>query len=106
MLLFKEYHVDLILRGIKTQTRRIWKKNRCKPGTIHKAKTEMLSKESFAELHITDVHQEHLLDITEEDAMKEGGYSRKEFLEIWDEINPKTPSETNPNVYVVTFVRK
>ena len=103
MLLFKPEHKEKILMGIKMQTRRIWKKQRCNPGTVHKAKLEMLSKESFADLFIVDVHKEHLLDISDNDAWAEGGYTRDEFLDVWDEINPKYPSGSNPEVFVVTF---
>jgi len=103
MILFKPEHIKLIQKGIKIQTRRIWKKPRCKPGSIHKAKTEIFSKEFFAELFIIDVRKEHLLDISEKDAFREGGYTREEFLRKWDEINPKNPSSTNSEIYVVTF---
>lgn len=103
MLLFKPFHVKLIQEGIKTQTRRIWKKQRCNPGSVHKAKTKMLSKEYFADLFIVDVHKEHLLDISEKDAWCKGGYTRDQFLKIWDKINPLHRSRSNPEVYVVTF---
>lgn len=103
MILFKPEHVSLIRKGIKTETRRIWKKQRANVGSEHKAKTEMLSKEYFALLKITAVYQEHLLNITEEGAQRSGGYTRKEYLEKWNEINPKTPAYTNPLVYVVQF---
>lgn len=103
MLLFKPYHAKLIQEGIKTQTRRIWKKPRCKIGSIHKAKTKMLSKDYFAELFIVDVHKEFLLDISEKDAWKEGGYTKEQFLRIWDEINPIHLSKSNPEVYVISF---
>lgn len=103
MLLFKPYHVEPILKGIKTETRRIWKKQRVKKGSIHKAKIKMLSKEYFALLHIDNINTEHLFDITEEGAWKEGGYTRDEFLKIWDEINPKVLANLNPLVYVIRF---
>lgn len=103
MLLFKPEHIKLIQKGIKTQTRRIWKKPRCKPGSIHKAKTRMLSKDYYAELRIVSIHKEFLLDISERDAWCEGGYTREEFLRKWDEINPGYPSSSNPQVYAVTF---
>ena len=103
MILFKPEHKESILFGIKTQTRRIWKKQRCRQGSIHKAKMVMLSKEFFAELFIIDVHEEHLLDISDNDAWAEGGYTRDEFLSKWDEINPRCPSSSNPMVFVVTF---
>jgi hypothetical protein len=73
MLLFKPEHVPLILEKTKTETRRIWKKRRCKVGSIHKAKTQMLSKEYFAKLKILDCHKEEFRCITEEGAKAEGG---------------------------------
>ncbi len=103
MILFKPEHIGLIQQGLKIQTRCIWKKPRCKPGSIHKAKTKMLSKEFFAELFIISVHKEFLLDISDKDAWCEGGYTREEFFRKWDEINPKNPSSSNPEVYVVNF---
>ena len=103
MILFKPEHIKLIQQGLKIQTRRIWKKPHCKPGSIHKAKTKMLSKEFHAELFIIDIHKEFLLDISDKDASSEGGYTRDEFLRKWDEINSKYPSSSNPEVYVVTF---
>lgn len=105
MLLFKPYHVKLIKEGSKTQTRRLWKKPRCNVGSVHLAKTKMVSKEYFAKLEILAVRKEHLLDITEADANAEGGYTRKEFLAVWDEIN-KVPSATNPEIFVVTFKKE
>ncbi len=103
MLLFKPEHIKLIQQGLKTQTRRIWKKPHCKPGSVHKAKTMMLSKDYYAELFIISIHKEHLLDISDKDAWCEGGYTREEFLNKWDDINPRFPSSTNPEVYVVPF---
>jgi len=105
LILFKPYHVELIIKDIKTQTRRIWKKPRCKIGSIHLAKTKMLSREYFAKLYIFEVRKEHLLDISEMDAAAEGNYSIDEYLKKWDEINPKYPASTDPIVDVVIFRR-
>jgi|GEM_PF-1306819 len=101
MILFKEQHMKAIQSGKKTQTRRLWKSARAKVGSVHLAKTRMLSEEYFAKLRILDVHQEKLGDITPEDAMKEGGYSVKEFQEIWAWINKGWDPELM--VYVVEF---
>ena len=87
MLLFKPYHIRLILNGQKTQTRRIWKKCRCRVGSVHLAKTQMLSKEYFAKLLITRVWRDWVGNISREDARKEGGYTLKGFKDIWKEIN-------------------
>ena len=102
MLLFKPEHVGPILAGTKTQTRRIWKKHRAKVGSIHLAKTKMLSREYFAPLEILDVYQERLGDISEEDARAEGYAGAAAYLEAFRKINCL---ENLPDimVYVVKF---
>lgn len=101
MLLFKEWHMKPIQKGEKTQTRRLWKAPRAKVGSVHLAKTLMLSELFFARLKILDVRLERLGDITPEDAMKEGGYTVPEFKSIWTQINGSWDSELM--VYVVEF---
>ena len=101
MILFKPEHVGLILRGEKTQTRRIWKRQRVKIGSVQKAKLKMLSTEYFALLKITGVRQERLGDISEADAGAEGRYTLESYRQKWIEIN----GSWNPDqrVYVVDF---
>lgn len=107
MLLFKPEHVQLILDGIKTQTRRNWKKKRCNVGAIHKAKTKMLSKKYFAKLKILRVWEEHLGEITEEDSKAEGYKNREEYLKAYLEINkiegPDQVDALNSYVWCVEF---
>ena len=87
MILFRPEHVEPILAGRKTQTRRIWKRSRCKVGSIHLAKTKMLSKDYFARLKILAVYQEDLGDISEEDARAEGYDDSIEYLDAFFRIN-------------------
>lgn len=104
MLLFKPEHVDLILSGSKTQTRRIWKKPRAKVGAVHLAKTKMLSKEYFAKLEILAVYQEDILDISDEDAEAEGYYSRDDYLAAFCRINKLSMTDLdNLSVWVIKF---
>ncbi len=70
MILFKPQHVEPILRGRKTQTRRGWKRRRAVPGSIHDARTAMFG-EPFARLRIRRVWQERLGDISAADVLAE-----------------------------------
>lgn len=88
MILFKQVlrHPEMILKGKKTQTRRVGAK-RWNVGAVHLAKTQMLSKQYFAKILITGVKQERLGNITLEDAQKEGCESVEEYIDIWKWIN-------------------
>ena len=90
MLLFRPEHEQPIVEGTKTQTRRIWEKpTRAKVGSIHLAKTKMLSKEFFAKLEILSVHKEKLGAISERDARAEGYPSVLAYLIAFININLK-----------------
>lgn len=101
MILFKDYHIKPILRGRKTQTRRAWKRQRVKIGSIQKVKTHVLSTEYHCKIRILEVHQERLGDISADDVYAEGYSSLDEYVDAWIEIN----GFFNPDqiVYVVTF---
>ena len=100
-MLFKDIHIKMIKEGTKTRTSRLWKTRRAKVGSIHLIKTKMLSKENFGRIRILNVEKRHLSDMDSEWAMKEGGYTKEEFLKLWFDINPK--SEKNPNMFVIDF---
>ncbi len=105
MILFRQEHVEPILAGTKTQTRRTWAKPRARVGSIHLAKTRMLSTEFFARLEILAVYRERLGDISEEDAIAEGYPSRAEYLQAFARINRQTVGDDffEQPVYVVRF---
>ena len=87
MILFRPEHVEPILAGRKTQTRRIGKRSRCKVGSIHLAKTKMLSKDSFARLMIRAVYLEVLGAISDEDAKAEGYADKEAYFAAFFMIN-------------------
>jgi len=74
MILFKPYHVNSILHGLKTCTRRLGFK-RWNVGSIHEAKTKYTSDSCFAHLRIFKVYQQQLKFMTINDANAEGGYT-------------------------------
>jgi len=105
MILFRQEHVGPILAGTKTQTRRTWEKPRARVGTVHLAKTRMLSTEFFARLEILAVYRERLGDISEKDAIAEGYPSREAYLLAFARINRQTIGDDffEQPVYVVRF---
>lgn len=87
-MLFKPEHVNPILEGRKTQTRRIWKRRRAKPGSHHWAQTGMYKPETrFACLEVLRVWQEPLINISEADAKAEGYQDSHEYLMAFVRIN-------------------
>lgn len=103
MFLMRPEHIQMSLTGNpcwKTETRRLWKKRRAKPNSIHQLR-EKLFGPSKGKVHVLLVWREHLLDITEGGAKREGGYTRESFLKRWFEINPKSPA--NPMLFVVRY---
>lgn len=112
MVLFKPRHAPLILRKLKWQTRRAWKKPRAKVGSLHWAQLKMFDPASrFARLHILKVWQEPLGKISRADAKAEGGnldpdgkfepYDKKAFLSVFDYING--PGMYEELVYAIEF---
>lgn len=89
-LLFKDRHIPMIREGEKTATRRIWDENYGRPtvGSVQMAVTEMFTPEEECDcfIRITDVYDEPLNEMEAEDFDKEGGYTRDEFVEIWEDL--------------------
>jgi len=102
MLLFKPYHIPLIQNGEKDVSRRMWEKARVKIGSEQLIKTKIFTKENHGRILIKALHQESLLDITEEGARREGGYTREGYLKLFREIYPGAPE--NPVLWVVGFI--
>ena len=102
-MLFKPEHVDMILAGKKTQTRRAWTRPMAKIGGVYKVKTTMLSKDYNCLIEVVGMGAERLCDITPEDATKEGYSSIPEYMEVWERINGKGSWQPDKVVYVIDF---
>lgn len=119
-----QHTIEQVLDGTKTQTRRIAKGlvSRCKYSV---GKTYAVQpgrgKKGVARIRIIGMHNEHLQELTEEDAVAEGckstydlggirgGYCRTisavgNFAKLWDSIQPPGRRwADNPMVWVIKF---
>lgn len=101
-MLFKPYHIDMIKSGIKTETRRNWKRKMAKKGGIYPVQTRMFQPKKECELiKAKYVFQQRLGDMTEEEAQREGGYTLSQFKETFEKINGFWDDDLV--VYVVGF---
>ncbi len=87
MALFKRKHVELILRGRKTQTRRIHR-HEWKIGHVYGVKDQWFGK-PVAHIMVVRKFRQRLGDISAGDLEKEGYCSPQEFQRVWEEIHGK-----------------
>jgi len=100
-MLFKPYLVEPILKGAKTETRRLWKRCLVKVGSNYKAKTNFRSNSAFATIKIAYVRREKLGNINSNDVKKEGCRSLNEFKRIWIDSHGSWQPDTQ--VFVIGF---
>lgn len=93
---FSKAHAEAIARGVKTQTARKSKDPRLQAGAVVRAQVT-----HYSDLKITNVSRKKLGDFTEEDAKREGGYTLKEFKQVWENLHGKWNPEEY--VYVIQF---
>jgi len=99
-LIFKKEHIQLILEGVKTQTRRRHRRP-LKVGRVYDVKKDWYHSTGI-KIRIIKAFRQRLGDITPEEAFKEGGYSIKEFIAVWKRIS----GSWNPDekVWVYEFI--
>lgn len=104
-MLFKPEHIDMIKKGKKTVTRRIWKRNMVKPGKTYMANTEMFVKKDDCTcfIHVIDVYPQPLRHMRDIDAECEGYENMEEFRVVWEEINGEGSWDLSMMVTVVEF---
>jgi len=100
-MLFPPEHVEMIKKGLKTQSRRKWIRRMVKRDVIYKVKTQLLSNSYHCKIRVLDVRLERLGDMTDLDAMKTGGCTLEEYKRVWSAKN----GEWDPDllVHVVDF---
>ena len=84
-LIFKREHIQLILEGVKTQTRRRHRRP-LKEGRIYNVKKDWYHS-TVIKIKIIKVYRQRLGDITPEEAQKEGRDTISEFVYVWMRIN-------------------
>jgi len=101
-MLFKKYHIEMIKSGLKTETRRNWKKQMVKENRIYPVQIKMFEPKTLCPLiKVNYVFRQRLGDMSEIEAYKEGGYTLQEFKKIFSDINGYW--DDNLNVYVIGF---
>jgi|AntDeeMetageno50_2_1112565.scaffolds.fasta_scaffold00064_28 hypothetical protein len=102
-MLFTEEHIQEIISGNKTQTRRRWDKKQVNIGNSYRASQSLFTKreESPAYILVNEVYQEKLGIISEEDAKKEGGYTIQEFKDLWTDMHGQW--DEDENIWVIEF---
>ncbi len=93
--------VEPILKGLKTETRRAWKRCMVRENCIYKARTDYSNKSVFALLQIIYIKRELLNNISEDDIKKEGYDSIINFKREWIKLYGSWDSNTL--VYVIGF---
>jgi len=91
MVLFKRYHIWPMHRGIKTYTRRFWKKPHVKVGTWYPVTHKMMyqPEDVVGEIYIEDLYRQSLGMMTEQDAYAEGGYTLAGYKRTLELISKK-----------------
>ena len=100
-MLFKKWHIELILAGRKTQTRRLPDKSaNYHVGRVYGIRDRWFSKPE-AHILITRKFRQRLGDISLEDVGKEGYSSLEEFQRAWEEVHG--PGSWRPNLIVTVY---
>jgi hypothetical protein len=107
-MLFTERHIPKIRSGEKIATRRKWSDNYNRPneGAIHMASTSLFTPTDECDcfIEINDVYQQPLGAMEQADFEKEGGYSRKEFIDVWEDLYGEWDPEAVVDVVEFAYV--
>ena len=99
MAIFKRKHLNLVLQGTKTQTRRVHKRL-WTVGRIYAVRDRWFTKPAGYIL-ITRRFRQRLGDITQKDIKKEGYKELEEYKKVWEEI--WGPGSWNSDLVVTVY---
>lgn len=86
-MIFSEEHIQKILSGEKTMTRRRYVHPR-KVGRVYRIQRRgSIYDWTDIRILITRAFKQRLGDITPEDVIKEGGYTVEGFKRVWEKVN-------------------
>jgi hypothetical protein len=105
MLIVRQDELEKIKKGEKTQIRRKRAKARMKQDSIHQIKTNGLFGRPECLIKVTAVRDEEEVigDISEEDAIAEGGFTPEEYLEYMIGLYGKDGLTRESKVWVIEF---
>ena len=99
MAIFKRKHLELVLQGRKTQTRRVHK-GLWTVGRIYAVRDRWFTK-AAGYILITRRFRQRLGDISQKDIKKEGYEELEEYKKVWEEI--RGPGSWNPDLVVTVY---
>ncbi|MCJ2513450.1 MAG: ASCH domain-containing protein [Candidatus Thermoplasmatota archaeon] len=101
-MLFKDYHIEMIISGSKIETRRIWTKPHVKIGGIYPIQTKMFQKKNECKLiKVNYIFKQKLKDVTNDQADKEGYSNLNEFKKAFKNITNSWNGDQE--VYAIGF---
>ncbi len=87
-MIFTKKHLEMIRKGKKTETRRIWKVPHVKVGGEYGTRTSRREKEAGnPRIRVIEMHKELLRDMCGMDAIHEGCESLDRFKGIWEGLH-------------------
>jgi len=100
-MIFTKEHLVRIADGKKTETRRVWKAPHVKIGGIYRTRSSRWFgyEESAPVIRVLEMRKEHLREITDAGALREGYPSIPEFVEAWLKLH----GAWNPNLEVTVI---
>jgi len=94
-IFFKKYLIEMIKKGLKTQTIRKWKKCYLEPGDI----VSCNFKQPF--LYIDNIYQKPLKNLSQDELLQQGYTSFEEFRKTW--IDCYNSFDSSQQVFVIRF---